>query len=732
MRFRNYSVREEISVDEFLSKRDSLLMSRVSKKDFLSYEKDGVSNSTKIYDEYTEREKNDASIKRKWIDADLDIIKENTIIHVPLSELQEELAVTQGSNVFVDQNKDNKAYIVEKRKQLLQDSRYVRLESVTKGGRYSDVQIIEQNCQVWVYVKSIDKLLDISPFITSLSTSKSDIGNFEISLNPIEIEVNRDTGEISGVFISKNDRREFLNQFEILIDNSRVNQSFFDRYCQQNDAVFIRFEKLKIEEGNEPSKFGFNNIEVEKSSIPYQHWDMMGLVDEVTSIVSPENNDYTVNISGRDFMKILVEDGSYLLDLVYARGAENMFYYLGDEKDKYFMRNYVSNGAFEYLFKNYYDSLETFMGFIVNQLSCIGWTGENDLFDYYPIGDRPQKYRLGISNEEEYLENIEQNGVWKVCKIKVDPILQDRRVIDSSFIDTDGTLYEQFKKVCQDPFVDFWGDTFSNEFNFIARQQPFDRKGMQDILATEGYILDIETRDVMQMQLGWETEFYSWFQFYPVNELFGNDQFLYSATFPIIYLDKYIEHFGNHRKVVNDNYLSGKAVDTGQGKENYEEIVKALFNDLKYVIESYSVLPFTRRGMVVINGDRRIKRGDFVRLKSTGEIGYVDAVANNVSFSGGVVNRSTTLSLKRLMVERNLNENWVSVEEGQYKGATVREPYYYDVIGAEVIITDLLNIYKGDLDRNRNTGSRTQSKVDFGVNEDAFNFFLERRQKDII
>ena len=62
--------------------------------------------------------------------------------------------------------------------------------------------------------------------------------------------------------------------------------------------------------------------------------------------------------------------------------------------------------------------------------------------------------------------------------------------------------------------------------------------------------------------------------------------------------------------MISDNYVFGRAVDPSKGKKNKESIAEGLFNDLKYVIESLSVLPFTRKGTIVINGDRRIKRGN--------------------------------------------------------------------------------------------------------------------------
>ena len=726
VRFIRYTVLVDTTVDEFINNNQSLVPN-ISKEDLLKFNPEGNrSNADLIYSKYTQEEQ--YNNKENLSTFNLDPIKVNTTILIPLSELQEQLYITGGKNLFIDQNKGLSAYFIEEQIKLQQDSRYVKMDKLYQFGEV-DVQTIEENCQVWIYVKAIDKLLDVSSFINSLTTSKTDIGQFSIDLNPIEIQINRQTNEIEAIFISSMNGREYLNDYEIKKMDRTLHVSFFEKYCQQNDCVFIRFEKLQLEEDINVTKFGSHQIEVSKVDLPSQIFDMIGLVDSVSSNFNLENSDCSIVISGRDLMKTLVEDGSYLMDLTFAQGAENMMFYLGDSQDKYFKRNFVSNGAFEYLFKEFFDPLDTYMGFIVNQLSNVGWTGDNDLFNYYPLDERPQKYKIGIENEQQYLDTVEQNGVWKISYIKMDSKLKDRRVIDSSFIDQDGTLYEQFKKVCQSPFVEFWGDTYGSKFNYIARQQPFTKKEMLDVLNTEGLVIDIETADTFQINLGWEDEFYSWVQFYPNNQSFGNDQFWLAASFPIIYFDKFIEHFGNHRLEVYDNYVSGRSVDVVEGKENKENVAIGLFNDLKYIIETISVLPFTRKGTIIINGDRRIKKGSFIRLKATGEICYVDSVVNNVGFSSSSINRTTSLSLKRCMREEFINGSGAGREEFS--------PYYsyFDIVNSNLIVNELIERFKKleGLDKSNSiTNISKQIKVNFGVDEQQFNFFLQRRQMDMV
>jgi len=718
IRFQQFSINYDTTVDEFLRNNNSLLP-KISKSDFLKFNPQGKSNADRIFSNYSQEDQKSQNIKDKYSKFDLDIIKHGTVVFLPVSELQEQLYMTSGKNLFMDQNQSLEAYFVDEQKVLQQDPRYVKLEKIYSGGNI-DVQTIEENCQVWLYVKSIDKLLDISPFVNSLTISKTDIGQFSIDLCPIEIVINRESNSIASIFVNESKGKEYLNDYGIKSIDGTLNLSFYEKYCQQNDTVFIRFEKLQLEEDIKIDKFGSNNIEVSKQSIPNQIFDMIGLVDSIGSNINFESTDYSVSITGRDLMKTLVEDGAYLIDLTFAKGAENMYFYLGDSQDKSFKRNFVSNGGFEYLFKEFFDPLDTYMGFIVNQLSNVGWSGDNDLFDSYPKDKTPKKGRIAIKDEQSYLENIEQNGVWKISHIKVDPNLKDRRIVDASFIDTDGTLYEQFKKVCQSPFVEFWGDTYGSQFNYIARQQPFDLKGMLDVLNTDRLVIDVETEDTFQMNLQWEDEFYSWIQFLPHGKAFNDDPAWLASSFPVIYFDKYVEHFGNHRYEIQDNYVSGKSVDVLEGKENRENVAFGLFNDLKYIIETVSILPFTRKGSLVINGDRRIKKGSFIYLKATKEVFYVDAVTNNVGFSNNSINRTTILSVKRGMKRDYINYT--------------SQPNYFDIVNSGMITEELINRFNftEGLKTNNVVTTTQQIKVDFGVRPDVFNFFLQRRQMDII
>ena len=63
-------------------------------------------------------------------------------------------------------------------------------------------------------------------------------------------------------------------------------------------------------------------------------------------------------------------------------------------------------------------------------------------------------------------------------------------------------------------------------------------------------------------------------------------------------------------------------------------------------------------------------------------------------------------------------------------------PNYFDIVNSEMIINTLIDRFNYTEGTSKSTTkvvkSSKQVNVDFGVNTDQFNFFLQRRQMDII
>ncbi|MFW6273090.1 MAG: hypothetical protein ACOC2U_04865, partial [bacterium] len=130
-------------------------------------------------------------------------------------------------------------------------------------------------------------------------------------------------------------------------------------------------------------------------------------------------------------------------------------------------------------------------------------------------------------------------------------------------------------------------------------------------------------------------------------------------------------------------------------------------------------------GQITINGDRRIKRGTFVKLNKTNELFYVTQVSNTLSIGKGVIDRTTTINVERGMVIDYIKGSNVDYD---INGTLYTEWIsYFDIIDTELIKRNLVERINSD---SGGQGSRTtqNTKTKFGVREEVFDFFLYRKQ----
>lgn len=707
---------DELTVTSFLSSNKSLV-SGISRLQFLDFDGGtGKSNLERIYDSYTwdgQKQLNKTSYSAK----SLETINKGTILLIPKNKVKEELVQINGKNLYLEQNENQKAYYSSKLIELQNDPYYIKKNNVQFSGRELDVQMVEENCQVWVYSKALNKIINLSPFIVTLNTSKNDVGSFNISLNPI-------LGEKRSLSSSLKNK---INYFDI---NQGID--YFSKYLQYNDIVFIRFEKLELEKDNEE----LYDFEISKSKLPNQIFDMIGLIDSVSSNINSKITDFQINISGRDLMKLLVEDGNYFLPFRFASGSGYQFFY-SDPNSKQGKRNFY-NGAYDFIFTYSFRSIKETFAFIMNFLSNLGVIGDEDLFSAY--GDRrTQAYIEEIStSDKNYLRSQEVNGIWQIIKLSTSELIDDRRIADPSIGNVDSTLIEQMNKVCQKPFVEFWGDTYGSQFEFIVRQPPWDKKGILDSIKNE-IVIDIEDKDLQSFNLEWETEFYSWFQIHPNNIFAGDNKWAFATYLPIVFLDEFAQYFGNHRKIIQDIYISEQALSGIDGGKNLDLFKESVLNDLKYLIDSHVYLPFSRRGQIVLtSGDRRIKKGMWVRLKKTGELCYVDSVNNSVSFGNSSVDRFTSLQVSRCLVEKyikgvtDLNSSELLNVNYENRELTVTKKVfsYFNIVNTELIKNTLIQKVNNPILDNsvEFIKPKNQLSTNFGVNKEVFEFFLKRLQ----
>ena len=239
----------------------------------------------------------------------------------------------------------------------------------------------------------------------------------------------------------------------------------------------------------------------------------------------------------------------------------------------------------------------------------------------------------------------------------------------------------------------------------MARQPPFTKTAIQSVVNSKQYV-GVEPKDLLSYSLEYDNRVYAWYRIMPQNALTGSSQFSSLALVPIIFLNEYVERFGNKRCITNDIYLSEKSLKGKDDEKNINTMSQALLNDLLYVVETTCYLPFTRKGTITLNGDRRIKVGTFIILESTQELFYVTAVNNTISFTNDAIDRVTVLTVERgMLVEYITNPS----------------NNYFNIVDIDGIRAD---IQKRDPKHKDETIAPSSTK--FGVNSSVFNFFLKR------
>lgn len=259
-------------------------------------------------------------------------------------------------------------------------------------------------------------------------------------------------------------------------------------------------------------------------------------------------------------------------------------------------------------------------------------------------------------------------GIWAIVKIALDSQISRRLVVDSSFSSANGSILNFLRKACQEPFVELLMDTYGDEYVLTVRKPPTDKVSYEKLLKdaicnTENglsynLIIDVEESVVEQENLQFETEIYSWYHFTPQNSFIGSAGQFTLHYLPAVFLPEYAEVWGSRPYDVYHNYVVDIA-DRPAKEDELSENEKQAFMDYAFLIESTSYLPFTRKGTITLAlGDRRLKVGNFIRYKRTGEIFKIDSVSQSGTITGNSIDRRTTLQVSRGMVEEFiLNES---------------------------------------------------------------------------
>ena len=388
--------------------------------------------------------------------------------------------------------------------------------------------------------------------------------------------------------------------------------------------------------------------------------------------------------------------------------------------------------------------------------------------------------KKGLSNSAgEVTQPPLLSGIWQIIKLITDESIKDRRLTDSSIGNENGSLLNAFRKICQDPFCEFYTDTYGSQFYFIARKKPFDYASIKSVLdgravyerlnyinndqgALEGekfgslpvdvnsttvidqsLIIDVEDCDVISDSLKYSNEAYSWYKLQLNNLTSGSASDMAFAYLKAIYFEEYADIFGSKPLDLTTSYIPYSPIIDKNKELPTAYFIKQGVYDLKYMIESHAHLPFTRQGNLILNGERRIKRGNFIRLKSTDEIFYVDSVSQSFSIDEKSIERSTSIQVSRGMVERFIKG--VDFYTGESNSVLSKPSLDYNTIdippnqpnkprGAKVNISyfNICNLFiDEDIFKDSKSTYSDFSKAstsNWHVNKQVFNFFLKKLQ----
>ena len=318
-------------------------------------------------------------------------------------------------------------------------------------------------------------------------------------------------------------------------------------------------------------------------------------------------------------------------------------------------------------------------------------------------------------------------GIWQIVRMAEDSEVSNLKLYDTSVGMQTGPLIGFFNRVCQQPLVEFSGDTFGDEYYFLVRRPPFDYDhlmkslhilGIADSSVEEGNPYFIQKKDILRSNIVWNNaNIYSWYQYFPIYEV-GDAESMQWLT-PAVFFPEFAAIWGSRSLSVRSQYRSFVNTDVYDNEKSVsrDETVSQVIKDMRYLIECNAYNAFVRRGSVTINGNRKIKRGTFVRLSlddaGLDEIYFVESVSQSYNISLGGVSRTTTLQLSHGMVR-----NYIKKSKEEYVGASSPnwQPSYFNIINF------------GKKKNLKGLDNWREAIQDWKVNKDTFNFFLRRLQ----
>lgn len=741
----------------------------------------GVTNLERIKSLYTPEELDSETPK---LYADM-LLKVGTQLLIPRDQINAETLLTEGTNEINESTTFN-AFLSQTLRNQLASGTYKQIIQSTAHGA-GEVVRLTPDISVWMWCRALapdggpsdeltGRLIDVTPFVQQVSTGNTETGgNFQLTLSPLSCEPDEKGGwrlkaEAIRGYTANNIKEHFVAQSGLTrvgdAGSLRRNQFLFHNIVSSNDLVFIRYETL---EGEKEKRSAQNaKIGLSFTDIPGNQFDLIGLVDTASLVVSPASNEVGISIQGRDCIKLFIEDGCYFYPLEYAA---NIFSNKDGEDSALVNRVY---GKIENLAAYFYRSIGYSLQFVFNQLANTGLVPDEVFAPYGPrlstyyrdtslkrqqelqrkmdnakldglnsirdsreaegiANPTAEKKVVGVWNElltfvragrkekkllstadggiaarsftykgekigpyglprtldgslfirtaqvgtaangqasyalqhafayvvaAERLSEVKpetsekpRKGLWGIVDLLIDESVSKMRLVDSSISVESGSILNYVNKICQSPFVEFFTDTYGDKFECIVRRPPFTQQAYTELadIALEHFV--IKAGDVLDEQLDWDdSQVFTWYKLVPQGLFMGEGSQVSLAYFPAVQFPEYVEVWGSRPLDIVTNYVPYNPLRGKNQNDSQNYLERQGFRDLKYLVDTHAYLPFTRKGTITTNRDRRYRRGCCVYLETTNEVCYVDAVSHSHVVTENGVEAVSILQISRCMV----------------------------------------------------------------------------------
>lgn len=314
-------------------------------------------NKDFIWQQYTELDKEiEKAGSGKWPESSADLTLQSwlpapCVLRINPSKVTAELAIAQ-TNAQVN-TEDFYAFAADKIQDIYQDEGYRVADSSKRSpdcsvlGWFKSLYYVSLDAQGNKTIKmerqDFTEFADLSRHIISLATSvTSNGGSFTMRL-PIISARSAGVSVIHEILKGKNGEREHgdmvgqkgsVTKSDVSYEYGEkgeyyakssfddIEANYFNWLISSNDILFISFEKLEMElvknfytdVNGEKFYQGDNDSFKVSTKLSQGIYDMIGLVDEVKVVTNSQSSEAYVEITGRDLMKLLIEDGSFFFN----------------------------------------------------------------------------------------------------------------------------------------------------------------------------------------------------------------------------------------------------------------------------------------------------------------------------------------------------------------------------------------------------------------------------------